>query len=77
VPFGAVKVISDESDFEFPALERFVDSEGRFQEARFALFAALRPWLWPRVIRQARDSRRATRVLCDALSNLNVFWETP
>lgn len=72
VAFGAVKVISDEFDFEFPVLERFVDLEGRFQEMRFAWFAVLRPWLWPRVIRLARNSRRATRVLCDALQNLGA-----
>jgi len=71
VRFAALKVSSDEFDFELPALERFVDSEGRFLEIRFALFAAVRPWLWPRVIRLARDSRRATRVLCEGLRNLD------
>jgi len=71
VRFAALKVISDEFDFELPALERFVDSEGRFLEMRFALFAVLRPWLWPRVIRLARDSRRATRVLCEGMKNLD------
>ena len=70
VAFGVVKVISDEFDFEFPATERFMDSAGRFQETRFALFAAVRPWLWPRVLRLATNSRRATRALCDHLLEL-------
>ncbi|HZQ95480.1 MAG TPA: hypothetical protein VFA67_10760 [Candidatus Sulfotelmatobacter sp.] len=70
VAFRAVKVISDEFDFELPATGRFVDTEGRFQEARFALFAALRPWLWPRVIQLARNSARATRVLCAELRHI-------
>jgi len=70
LPFAAVKVISDEFDFEFPALERFVDSEGRFLEMRFVLYAGLRPWLWLRVIRLARDSRRATGALCDQLQGM-------
>ncbi len=66
--FIAVKAISDEIDFEFPAMYRFVDTEGRFSEIRFALYAAVRPWLWPRVIRLARDSGRASRALCAFLS---------
>jgi adenosylhomocysteine nucleosidase len=70
VGFAVVKVISDEFDFDFPSMERFVDRNGRFLEVRFALFAALRPWLWPRVARLARNSRRASRALCDSLRKL-------
>ena len=72
VGFATVKVISDEVDFTFSAMERFVDSEGRFSERRFALFAAIRPWLWPQVARLARNSRRAARALCDRLNKINV-----
>ena len=67
VQFAVVKAISDEFDFTFPSMERFVDSDGRFLEGRFALFAAVRPWLWPQVARLAGDSRRASRALCDWL----------
>ncbi len=67
VGFGVVKAISDEFDFSFPSMESFVDSDGEFLETRFALFAALRPWLWPRVISMARNSQRASQALCDAL----------
>ncbi len=70
VRFDAVKVISDEFDFELPATDRFVDTEGHFQETRFAIYVALRPWLWPRVIRLGRNSKRATRVLCEELQKL-------
>lgn len=70
VGFGVVKAISDEIDFEFPSMERFVDSEGRFSEGRFAVFAAIRPWLWPRVTRLARNSNRASRALCAYLDKL-------
>lgn len=70
VAFGVVKAISDEIDFEFPAMERFVDSEGRFSEVRFGLFAAMRPWLWARVIRLARNSSRASQALCAYLCEL-------
>jgi adenosylhomocysteine nucleosidase len=75
VPFKALKVISDGFDFDFPATERFVDSEGRFHERRFALYAALRPWLWGKVIRLARNSARATKALCASLSEIGGATE--
>lgn len=68
--FAAVKVISDEFDFDFPAMERFVDSNGRFLEGRFALHTALRPWLWAKVARLARNSRRASLALCEQLRRI-------
>lgn len=68
VEFAAVKAISDEFDFTFPPMERFVDSEGGFQQGRFAAFAALRPWLWPKVRRLGINSNLASRALCDWLA---------
>lgn len=70
VPFRVLKVISDEFKFELPATDRFVDTEGRFHEARFALHIALRPWLWLTVSRLARNSARATRVLSARLREI-------
>lgn len=72
VRFAVVKVISDEFDFVFPSMERFVDSQGQFLEMRFAGFVALRPWVWPRVARLAGNSTRASRALCDWLGKLNA-----
>jgi adenosylhomocysteine nucleosidase len=72
VGFAVVKVISDEFDFSFPAMERFVDPSGRFLEGRFAWFVAVRPWLWPRVLRLARNSGRASRALCDWLRKMDA-----
>jgi len=68
--FGVVKAVSDEADFEFPSTEQFVDAEGKFREFRFAVFAAVRPWLWGRVMRLAGNSRRAARALCDELRKI-------
>ena len=65
--FAVIKVISDEFDFGFPSMERFVDSNGQFLEGRFAWFTAFRPWLWPQVARLARNSNRASLALCDEL----------
>ena len=72
IEFAVLKAISDEYDFDFPATDRVVDSDGRFSEIRFALFTAPRPWLWPKVMRLARNSRRATQVLCEELWKIAV-----
>jgi len=71
VEFAVLKVISDEFDFSFPAMERFVDSEGRFSEVRFALYAVVRPWLWAQVVRLANNSQRASRALCAVLRKID------
>jgi len=70
--FFAVKAISDESEFEFPAMERFVDPNGRFSELRFAGYTAIRPWLWARVIQLVRNSNRAAHSLCMSLRTLSA-----
>jgi nucleoside phosphorylase len=67
IRFGVIKVISDELNFEMPGTARFIDSQGRFRTARFALHAALRPWLWPRVALLANNSRKAAKTLGEHL----------
>jgi adenosylhomocysteine nucleosidase len=68
VEFAVVKAISDEFDFTFPSMERFMDSDGGFHQARFAAFAAMRPWLWPQVWKLAHSSKLASRALCEWLA---------
>jgi adenosylhomocysteine nucleosidase len=63
IQFAAIKVISDELTFELPHTARFIDAQGRFRTASFARFAALRPWLWPRVATLASNSRKASQAL--------------
>lgn len=70
VKFGALKVVSDESDFAMPALEKFVRADGGFQTARFALYLTARPWLWGMALRLARNSALASRELCAELENV-------
>ncbi len=67
VRFMAVKAISDESSFAMPAMDRFVIADGQFQVGRFVVFAVLRPWLWLRVLRLARNSAKASMALCAEL----------
>jgi adenosylhomocysteine nucleosidase len=63
VPFTAIKVISDELDFPMPPLARFVSDRGDFRTRAFAMYAALRPWLWPTMLRLGSNSGRAAAVL--------------
>src|ERR1700674_1317804 len=69
VKFGALKVISDTADFNLPAGDRFVAADGRFQSARFACHVALRPWLGGATVGLARNSARASRALCHAVTS--------
>jgi adenosylhomocysteine nucleosidase len=60
-------VISDESNFEIPEMDRFIDAQGRFRTVSFVGFIALRPWLWRRVAMLAGNSRKAARALGEHL----------
>jgi adenosylhomocysteine nucleosidase len=70
IQFCAAKVISDELDFDFPEVTRFIDPQGQFRTASFAIFAALRPWLWRRVAILARNSNKAAIRLAGHLHGL-------
>jgi nucleoside phosphorylase len=65
--FRCVKAISDEADFVMPPMGSFVNAAGEFQSGTFALWAALRPWQWPRIAALARNSKRAVAALSDRL----------
>jgi len=67
IGFRCVKAISDEADFAMPPMGKFLDAEGEFQNGKFALWAALRPWQWPRIATLARNSKRAISALSDRL----------
>ena len=68
LPFGAIKAISDDVEFEMPDVGAFVDEEGRVREAAFGLHVALRPRLWRPVMEMARGSRLAAERLWAAMS---------
>jgi len=67
VRFAAVKAISDELDFEIPVVEGSVDSAGQFREGWFMVGIVLRPWVWRRVARTARNSSLAAKNLAEQL----------
>jgi adenosylhomocysteine nucleosidase len=68
LPFSALKAISDESNFVMPPMNEFISHDGAFRTKSFVLFAAVRPWLWGKIIRLAMDSARAVRALCAELA---------
>ena len=63
LPFLAVKAISDEVDFEMPEMSRFIRN-GEFRTGAFVAHVIIRPWLWPRVLRLARNTKVASENLC-------------
>lgn len=63
LPFIAIKSISDQLNFELPEMTSFIQN-GKFQTAGFAIHVLLRPWLWFRVARLARNTRIAAENLC-------------
>jgi|SRR5579872_7051887 len=71
VRFMAVKAISDAYDFEFPALQRFIAADGQFRSGGLLMFAAIRPWLWSKLLYLSRNSQRAASALCDWLEWYN------
>jgi adenosylhomocysteine nucleosidase len=64
IPFYCIKSISDTLDFELKGIERFHTPDGRFREGAFALFTAVRPWMWPAVMKMANGSKLAVENHC-------------
>lgn len=67
VEFVALKAISDASNFNLPALDRFVADDGSLDSVKLACHLALRPWLWGATVALARNSSMASHALFGAL----------
>jgi adenosylhomocysteine nucleosidase len=70
VKFMACKVISDTSCSSLAPFDRFIGHDGKFHVLRFLGYVAVRPWLWGKVERWAKQTARAARNLCAALAEL-------
>lgn len=70
VKFAAIKSISDEAGFRMPPLMRFIDKNGRFNNARFLFYVAQRPKWWPVLARIRTNSAIASANLCRELEHL-------
>jgi adenosylhomocysteine nucleosidase len=69
LPFRAIKVISDEADFELHELGQFATPDGQFRTAAFATYSALRPRLWGKLFQLAGNSKRALLALSTELES--------
>lgn len=70
VSFVCIKGVSDELTARLPDLNRFLAADGRFRLTRFILFAALRPWYWPALLRMGENSRKAAQGIAKSLHEL-------
>jgi len=67
IPFYCIKGISDGYSDQLPDFNRFISPSGQFKLARFAVFAVLRPWHWPSLIRMGENSREAARNMAQSV----------
>jgi len=68
IKFLACKVISDTHDSRLPPIMQFVHN-GSFNTARFVAHVMIRPWFWWSVVKLARNSAVAAKVLSEALAD--------
>jgi adenosylhomocysteine nucleosidase len=59
IPFYCIKGVSDSLDANLPDFNRFILPDGHFQLSSFILFAVLRPWYWPALVRMGENGRKA------------------
>jgi len=70
IPFYCIKGVSDGFDEKLPDLNRFLGNDGRFNTARFFLYALIRPWYWPTLVRMGENSRKASQNIAKSLLEL-------
>ncbi|MFZ0744344.1 MAG: hypothetical protein WAM85_08050 [Terracidiphilus sp.] len=69
IPFYCIKGVSDDFNDKLPDFNRFIAPSGEFQTVQFALYALLKPWYWPALIRMGENSRRASQSIAESLLN--------
>jgi adenosylhomocysteine nucleosidase len=67
IPFYAIKGVSDALTDRLPDFNRFLAPDGQFELATFTLFAILRPWYWPSLVRMGENSKRASQSVAESL----------
>jgi adenosylhomocysteine nucleosidase len=67
IPFDCIKGVSDGFADKLPDFNRFLLSDGHFRLTRFVLFAVLRPWYWPALMRMGENSKRAAQGMAESL----------
>lgn len=67
IPFYCIKGISDGFTDQLPDFNRFLSPKGGFRFSRFVLFALLRPWYWPALMRMNENSKKAAQGIATSL----------
>src|ERR1700739_2346876 len=70
IPFYAIKGVSDALDAKLPDFNHFIDENGQFETPKFVLFALLRPWLWPALVKMGENSKKASQSIAERLNEL-------
>jgi nucleoside phosphorylase len=70
IPFFCVKGISDGYTDQLPDFNCFISKDGRFQLARFVVFALRHPSYWPALTRMGENSKKAARAIAVNLHDL-------
>jgi adenosylhomocysteine nucleosidase len=69
IPFYCFKGVSDGFGEKLPDFNRFIELDGKFQMSRFVVYAMIRPWYWPALVRMGENSRRASENIAKSLRN--------
>ena len=67
IPFYCCKGVSDGYSDHLPDFNSFISKTGKFQLARFVLFALLRPWYWSALIRMGENSKKSAEGIATAI----------
>jgi adenosylhomocysteine nucleosidase len=70
IPFYCIKGVSDGFSDRLPDFNRFISVNGQFQSVQFIIFATLRPWHWPALMRLGQNSRNAAQGIRAALLDI-------
>ena len=70
VPACCLKVITDDSTANLPDLQRFIDSNGQMQMAKFVGHVLLRPQYWKTLVQLGNASSAASHPLASAIYNI-------
>jgi adenosylhomocysteine nucleosidase len=70
IPFYCIKGVSDGAEEKLPDLNGFLGPDGRFKTAQFVLYALMRPWYWPALVRMGENSRKASQNIAKSLLEL-------
>jgi adenosylhomocysteine nucleosidase len=67
IPFYCIKGVSDGVDDRLPDFNRFLAADGNIMLSRLILFAILRPWYWPALVKMGENSKKAAQSIAQSL----------